>query len=379
GLPREAVHQIQVEILESRGAGAAGSGNRGGAVVDAAQGLQVAVGKALNADGQAVDPGLAEAAKPVLLEGARVGLQGDFDVAGKAYAPLGVVEDGGDGAGGKQAGGAAADKDGGQPPALRQLQILVQVGHKGVHIGVLRQLVTPLMGVEITVGAFAHAPGNVDIEGQRGKLQHPGSELDPVGQGVEQQAHRPGAVAEGVFDLPGQLGGGAVLFADKEQGVVAKAVAAAGLFRYPPLPGALADQGGGVQVVAHQHQQALEAGAPLGLGNTGEHLQQLAIVVRICGLGAGKARRVDARGAVQIVHLQARVIGNGGQAGGLGGVAGLEEGILDKAEAGLLGLAEVEFGQRPDLQVAAHQEFPKLFQLALVGAGQDQGIHGQSL
>jgi hypothetical protein len=43
---------------------------------------------------------------------------------------------------------------------------------------------------------------------------------------------------------------------------------------------------------------------------------------------------------VQQIHFQAGVVGHGGQAGDAGGVAGLDDGILDEGGAGLVGIGD---------------------------------------
>jgi hypothetical protein len=48
--------------------------------------------------------------------------------------------------------------------ALGPVFISPQISDKLAHIGLLRNPVASLMGVKITVGAFAHAPGNMDIQ-----------------------------------------------------------------------------------------------------------------------------------------------------------------------------------------------------------------------
>jgi hypothetical protein len=42
-----------------------------------------------------------------------------------------------------------------------------EVGNQLAHIGLLGDLSACLVRIKITVGAFAHTPGDVDIEGKR--------------------------------------------------------------------------------------------------------------------------------------------------------------------------------------------------------------------
>ena len=114
----QAVHQIQVEVVETAGAGL---GDRPlGLIppVDAAQAGQHGGGEGLGADGQAVDPGLPVGCEGAVLHRPRIGLQGDFGVLRQPRPH--PVQQGADGGGGKQARRAAAQKGGGeaQIPAL---------------------------------------------------------------------------------------------------------------------------------------------------------------------------------------------------------------------------------------------------------------------
>src|SRR5690606_35931827 len=140
GLPRQAVHQVEVEVGEAGGAGGVDGGDGGGAVVYAAQLVQLAVVETLHADGQAVDPGGAVAGETPPLQGAGVGLEGDLDVRVKADQPLRAVEDGGDAPGGEQAGGAAADENGGEAPALDVVELGGEVRQQRPQIGLLGNL-----------------------------------------------------------------------------------------------------------------------------------------------------------------------------------------------------------------------------------------------
>ncbi len=85
-LIRQAVHQVEVQVVE---AGAARHLDRteGFAVVmDAAKGLEMAGIEALDANRQAIDARQPVVAKLGLLEGAGVGFEGDFDFIGERHA-----------------------------------------------------------------------------------------------------------------------------------------------------------------------------------------------------------------------------------------------------------------------------------------------------
>jgi hypothetical protein len=75
----------------------------------------------------------------------------------------------------EQAGRAAADEDAGNFPAPDLGHSLFQVAQQGVQISGLGNPANPAarrVGIEIAIGALAHAPGNMDVQGQgRRRLQ----------------------------------------------------------------------------------------------------------------------------------------------------------------------------------------------------------------
>ncbi len=94
--------------------------------------------------------------------------------------------------------------------------------------------------------------------------------------------------------------------------------------------------------------------------------------VAVAGLILGPAGRMNAGLAVQRIDTEAAVVGQGGQAGKVGGGAGLELGVGDKAGAGLLGLGQVEFGGAEALDAERRDQSADFAQLALVVGGDDQ-------
>src|SRR5690606_12653526 len=62
--------------------------------------------------------------------------------------------------------------DGLQPAALGVGQLGVEVGNQGAQVFLLGNGAIGFMGIEIAIGAFAHAPGNMHIECERWQLQH---------------------------------------------------------------------------------------------------------------------------------------------------------------------------------------------------------------
>ncbi|MNP25861.1 hypothetical protein D3C76_1186870 [compost metagenome] len=139
--------------------------------MDAAEGLELFRLEALHADRQTIDATPAVVGELGLLEGAGVGLQGDLDIRLEADFPLQAFENAADGAGGEQAGGAAAEEDRAQLAAVHMGQIGMQVGEQRGDVFVFRQFRAGGVGVEVAVRAFAHAPGDVDVGRQGRQLE----------------------------------------------------------------------------------------------------------------------------------------------------------------------------------------------------------------
>ncbi|MNZ79102.1 hypothetical protein D3C78_976960 [compost metagenome] len=77
------MHQVQVEVIKAGITRHVGGANGFVTVVDATQGLKLGLLEALDADRQAIDAQLPVGLELLLLEGPRVGFQGNFDIAGK--------------------------------------------------------------------------------------------------------------------------------------------------------------------------------------------------------------------------------------------------------------------------------------------------------
>src|SRR5690606_27370830 len=133
---------------------------------------QAAVVKALDAEAEAIDPGRQVVGKAAVLGCARVGFQGDLEAGHEAQAGGGTLQEAVDGGGREQAGGAAAEEHGVDGAVPGQGQVVVEVGEQGVDVGVEGEFAAGLVRVEVAVGAFADAPGEVDVEGQGWGGQH---------------------------------------------------------------------------------------------------------------------------------------------------------------------------------------------------------------
>jgi len=69
--------------------------------------------------------------------------------------------------------------------------------------------------------------------------------------------------------------------------------------------------------------------------------QKLLVVPAVISLWPRVARGVDARLALQVVDLDPRVVRQRGQPGVAGGVAGLQDRILDEGQPGLLAFLDL--------------------------------------
>src|SRR5690606_19193396 len=118
-----------------------------------------------------IDAEAAVVAEFGLFESARVGFQGDLDVVGKADTLLQPFENPAQCLGGKQAGCAATEENRAEPAALNLIEILVEIGQQRRDVFIFRQLRPGRMGIEVTVRALAHTPGDMHIGRQRRQLQ----------------------------------------------------------------------------------------------------------------------------------------------------------------------------------------------------------------
>ena len=111
GLVRQAVHQVQIDVLKSGLPGYLYCTQ--GLVTDmlSAQQLQVIIVKTLHTDRLPVATQCAIGGNLGLLEGAGVGVQGDFDASLPVRARLNALQQALEGFGREQAGSATADEN----------------------------------------------------------------------------------------------------------------------------------------------------------------------------------------------------------------------------------------------------------------------------
>ena len=172
GLSGQRVHQIEVDVVETRVLRQLHRGFGLIAVVDAAQPLQTAVVETLDAERQPVHAGPAVILETSVLGRAGIGFQGDL-AAGREAQP---------GAGGlqktvhrrrrKQTGRTAAEEYRLHGTAPDQRQIVIEIGDQRIDVGVERRCALGLVRIEIAVGTFAYAPRQMHVERKWRQTQH---------------------------------------------------------------------------------------------------------------------------------------------------------------------------------------------------------------
>ena len=168
-LPRQRVHQVEVEGVEGRGRLGQRLARLAGAV-NATEPLQLRVVEALHAHRQPRDAGLPEALEALALEGAGVGLQRDLAAGLQRQAGAHVGDQLADLLGVEQAGRAATDEDADDGPTPHQRQRGLQVGAQRGEVGLRgvggQRAILHFMRVEVAIRAFAQAPGQVHVQRQ---------------------------------------------------------------------------------------------------------------------------------------------------------------------------------------------------------------------
>ena len=169
-LPGERIHEIEVDVVE----GVPRNLDRAVrflVVMNAAERFQVLGIEALDADREAVHAGLAIAAEFFSLESPGIRLQGDLAIGGERQACAERRDERPDRRRGKQARRAAAEKNAvdSPPPYVGKREL--QICHERLDVGLFGDFPFCLVGIEIAVRTFPHAPGNVDVERKRRELR----------------------------------------------------------------------------------------------------------------------------------------------------------------------------------------------------------------
>ncbi len=164
-LPRQRVHQVEIEGIEM-GGGKLGRAARFGIVVDAPQRLEMARVEALDAERDARHARFAETGELARLHRTGIGLQGDFRARYQLRQRAHAGQDAVDPRRRKQAGGAAPEKYRMDPAPPDVGQRAFQVKQQRVDVGGLGDALRRVR-IEIAIRALLHAPRQVDVERQR--------------------------------------------------------------------------------------------------------------------------------------------------------------------------------------------------------------------
>ena len=314
-LPRQPVHQVQVEVREPRSAEFCDRGLDLAMRVDAAERREVKVIETLRPQRHAVDPGVAILGERAVLDRAGVRFQRNLETGSDRQQLACPLQDRGDGLRGEQARRAPAEEDRGDLASGQALGCVPEIVEQRGKVRVARDAGGGNgVRIEVAVRALAHAPRQVHVQGQRqAAARAHGSRTTPPSAATSARNARPrwltrffsaGSNSAAVRD--GTL--------DDEQRVVAESAAATRHPADPPVPARLADDRRRVVRPAQVRHRAAVARRTLCVGHALEFEQQLAVVGLVVGGFAGIACRVDARRAVQRVDLEARIVGDGGQA-----------------------------------------------------------------
>ena len=165
-LPRQAVHQVDVDVVECR------ERRRDGAPglvcgMNAPERAQHAIVEALHADGDAIHAGVAEATETARLHRPGIRLERDFRAGLERQARAHAGEQCVDRFRREQAGRAAADEHARKAPTPDRRQLAFEVEQQLLDVRLFRQRARALVGIEVAIRALAHAPRDVDVERER--------------------------------------------------------------------------------------------------------------------------------------------------------------------------------------------------------------------
>ena len=168
-LAGQAVHQVEIEVVEVRG----GDLDRAPcfvAIVDAAERFQMRRVEALDAEREPVDAGGAEGGELVGFHCAGVGFERDLRLGQERQAHADRRQQLVERFAGKQARRATAEEDARYLASPDQRQRRLKIGDQRRDVLGLGNAAACLVRVEVTVGAFLHAPGNVHVQGERQRV-----------------------------------------------------------------------------------------------------------------------------------------------------------------------------------------------------------------
>ena len=169
------------------------------------------------------------------------------------------------------------------------------------------------------------------------------------GPAFHEQAQSLATMAARILFRAAEFGSGLAEFGIKKDGVIAEAVLAAGFIQNAAFPRAAHDKLPAAEKVRlYGGHAADKAAVPGGFRQLGEAQEQLAHIALIPAFSIQRVPvvtvtgGVDARRAVQRIHFQSGVVGDGDVAGQLRHGPGLEQRIFLKGRAGFLYFSDAE-------------------------------------
>ena len=169
------MHDIEIGILEASSAGRRVRALDIGDIVDASEGGQRFIPEALRADRQSIDASLPVPQRITTVQRSGVRFHRDLDVGRQTEAPGDPVEQRGYFGRRKQARRTPAEKHAHQLAPCNALRLGAHIRQQCIDIAAARRIAARRMGVEVTVWALSHAPGQMDVQREWRYLQHAGA------------------------------------------------------------------------------------------------------------------------------------------------------------------------------------------------------------
>jgi hypothetical protein len=165
---RKSIHQVDVEVRDARSVqlcdGRAGFVRR----VNAPESSQVARIEALPAERNAIDTHARVAAEAPALHGAGIGLERDLSPGREAQSAANALENAADGVRREEARRPATEENARDRALCGVRRLCLQVPEHRIDVALLRDLALLRVRIEIAIRALAHAPRQVNVDGEAG-------------------------------------------------------------------------------------------------------------------------------------------------------------------------------------------------------------------
>ena len=171
GLLRQAVHQIQIEIVEPGTPQFVHRSMNILSAMDASKRFQLLLVEGLHAERHASHAGFAIPREATMLDGSRVRLERHFQLVTDDESRSHRFQEQTDLLGTEQARRAAAEENRDERSIAHLRQIVVEILDQRLDVLALRHVLRHRMRVEIAVGTLAHAPGQMHVQRQRRRFE----------------------------------------------------------------------------------------------------------------------------------------------------------------------------------------------------------------